>query len=295
MQTEPQVTLIVVPRERFSCALESLDDLVRNTPPGCELIYVDGGSPPQVRDALAEAARGRCARWIPTDGFVSPNAARNLGLAAARGRYVVFVDNEVLVKPGWLDALVACAEETGAALVQPLCCIGEMADEIIHMVGGVLRIEDRNGRRVLVETHPFWDEPLARVPGRLRRGATDYVEFHCVLARRAVLDALGPLDEELLSVAEHLDLSLKVRDAGHGIWFEPAAHVTHLATRPLAPTDLPYFNLRWSDEWTDRSLRRLAARWNVDPRSPAIVGVARFAAIRRETFPQRASAAPSTR
>lgn len=293
MPTEPLVTLIVVPRERWSCARESLDDLRRNTPPGYELVYVDGGAPPEVREWLAGTAREGDFRLLRTDDHLSPNAARNRGLGEARGRYVVFVDNEVLVKPGWLDALVACAEETGAALVQPLCCIGEMADGIIHMAGGALRIEARRSGRVLVETHPFWNEPVARVPGGLRRGPTDYVEFHCVLARRAVLDAFGPLDEELLSVAEHVDLSLKVREAGHSIWFEPAAHVTHLATRPLAPSDLPYFNLRWSDEWTERSLRRLAARWDLDPRSPSIVGVARFAAIRREIFPLRPHAAPA--
>jgi len=34
------------------------------------------------------------------------------------------VDNDVIVSPGWLEALVACAGETGATVVSPLICQG---------------------------------------------------------------------------------------------------------------------------------------------------------------------------
>ena len=63
---------------------------------------------------------------IRTARYISPNQARNLGLRyvldrtildCADSEYVVFVENDVIVKPGWLTQLVACAEETNAAVV----------------------------------------------------------------------------------------------------------------------------------------------------------------------------------
>jgi len=54
-------------------------------------------------------------------------------------KYAVFMDNDVLVHPGWLERLYACAEETGAGIVGPLYLWGADAQaDTIHMAGGEL-------------------------------------------------------------------------------------------------------------------------------------------------------------
>ena len=55
----PEVTLVVVPRERFSCTAQSLESLYANTRVPFNLIYVDGNSPPTVQQYLKTQAQHR--------------------------------------------------------------------------------------------------------------------------------------------------------------------------------------------------------------------------------------------
>jgi GT2 family glycosyltransferase len=52
-----KVTLIVVPRERFSYTQKSLESIYANTPYPFDLVYVDGGSPKKTRDHLQAASQ----------------------------------------------------------------------------------------------------------------------------------------------------------------------------------------------------------------------------------------------
>src|SRR5882672_847810 len=134
------VTIIVVPRERFSVAPRSLRSLVTHTAPPYRLVYVDAGSPAAIRNEIAALASEHGFSVIRIDGPLSPNRARNIGLDAATGEFVVFVDNDVLFTPDWLPPLLDCAKETGAALVSPLILSGEGNEGLIHFGGGDLTI-----------------------------------------------------------------------------------------------------------------------------------------------------------
>ena len=205
------VTVVVVPRERFSFTQRSLEHLLAHTEQPFELIYVDGGSPPGVREYLEQQASLRDFRLIRTDHYLVPNAARNLALAQVRTKYVVFLDNDALVSPGWLSKLVDCAESTGAWVVGPVYCEREPIATRIHMAGGMAEIVSEHGRRVFRESYCFAGQSLAKIAPSLRREPVQMIEFHCVLVRRDAFDRLGPLDEQLMSAAEHTDLCLLTR------------------------------------------------------------------------------------
>jgi GT2 family glycosyltransferase len=138
---EPLATIVAVPRERFGLTRRALEAIYANTAGAFELVYVDGGSPARIRRYIAAEARARGFTLVRTDRYLTPNEARNLGLRHVRTRYVVFIDNDVVPAPGWLDRLVVCAETTGAWIVGPLYFIGEPEREVIHMAAGDARIE----------------------------------------------------------------------------------------------------------------------------------------------------------
>ena len=271
-----KATVIVTQRERYGMTEESLESLYAHTPSGARVVVVDAGSPNRVRDLLRAESRRRGFTLIREERLLTPNQARNVGLAATETDYIVFVDNDVLYTHGWLEALVRCAEETGAAVVAPLTCQGLPAHTEIHHAGGTYTANGASmdtfvadppeGGREFDEVMVAHGEKVADWDGRLHREVTGMCEFHCVLARRAVFDAIGPLDEGLLSTKEHIDFSMEVRRAGGEVWFEPESVVTYVfpcRARPLNREDWPFFALRWSDTYGRRSLEHFIRKWNL--------------------------------
>ncbi len=259
-----EVTIVVTPRERFGLAEESLDSIYRHTTPPFDLVYVNGGGPRSLRRRLVELAAERGFELVQRPEHLSPNQARNLGLELVDTPYVVFVDNDLIVTDGWLDRLIDCAEETGAAVVGPLYFEGEPADRTIHMAGGDYALEGEPGRRTFSTVHRFQGEPLGSVPA-LSREPVDFVEFHCLLARTEIVRELGGLDEAFLSSREHLDLCLAVAESGGTVYFEPSSQVTYRTPPPVDLVDIPFYVRRWSEAWNEASLAHFCDKYGIDP------------------------------
>lgn len=264
----PDVTIVVPPRDRFSRSRHSLESIYRNTDHPFDLVYVDGNSPSYLRSYLEAEAQRRGFRLIRTDRYLTPNQARNIGLKEVETPYVAFVDNDVELTPGWLTHLVACAEETGAWAVAPLIFEGPLEKEVIHIFGGTAEFSENDGVRTFHEEHLFNGQVLADVQQQMRRSVTGFAEFHCVLIRKEVFDRLGPCDEAYLSLEEHLDLSLLIRQAGGTIYAEPLARAAFPYDLLLDRYDIEYARLRWSDDWNRRSTAHFVEKWKLDPADP---------------------------
>jgi GT2 family glycosyltransferase len=264
----PAVTLVVVPRERFSRTEISLESLYRHTTGPFELIYVDGHSPRQIRKYLEWQARERGFRLIRLPQFLPSPQSRNIGLRQVQTPYVVFIENDMLVEPGWLDALLRCAEETRAPVVGPLYLERQPEDRIVHMAGGLAHVEELDGKRRFVEKHLFQGRRVAEIEDQLHREPTELVEFHCLLARTDLLRQLGGFDEGLKNTSEHVDFCLAVREAGHQIYFEPTAVVVYVDPPPFAWYDLPFYHTRWNDTWARQTVAHFGRKWRLDPEDP---------------------------
>ncbi|PMB33934.1 glycosyl transferase family 2 [Fischerella thermalis CCMEE 5208] len=265
---KPKVTIIVSQRERFSYTRESLESIYENTHVPFSLVYIDGNSPPKIAGYLEEQARQKEFDLIRTEYYLSPNQARNLGLHQVKTEYVVFIDNDVIVAPGWLDHLLQCAEETKATVVCPLTCIGEPLGETIHLAGGEAHIvvetqEHNEAKRRVHEKHYFVNRKVAEVRNQLHRQQCEFAEFHCMLVRTEIFEQIGLLDEGLLSTREHIDFCLTVTNAGGTVYCEPASIVTYVPGLKLQIPELVFFMLRWSDAWEIASLEHFAQKWQL--------------------------------
>ncbi len=270
--TEPLVTIVVVPRERFSYAVRSLENILRHTDDiPSSLVYVDGGSPGHVRRYLVERAQQHNFKLIRKNQYLSPNQARNLGLQQVKSKYVVFIDNDVLVTPGWLAALVACAEKTGAWVVGPLYLLGKPGSETIHMAGGLANIGEEQGKRAFYFEHCFSGKRLDDIGPSLHAQATELAEFHCMLLLTEACRRLGPFDEQLLSMHEHEDLCLTVREMGGTVYFEPDSIIIYVPPPPFAWSDLPFFMLRWSEAWNSASRGHFQNKWRLQKNDKSVL------------------------
>ncbi len=263
------VTVIVTPRERYSIARRTFESVAANTPGDQRFVYVAGGAPPEFQRFLQDGCERSNYELILTSDFLAPNVARNLGLARAETKYVAFLDNDVVVEPDWLDALVRCAEEEDADIVGPLCLTGEPSELKLHSYGGKLMIESRDGQLRLRERHHFGQISLRESPKRLTRVPTDYSEFHCSLVRRSVFERMGPLDEKIIGGAEHVDLALHMREMGCRGFTEPTAVVSHLAIG-YTIGDLGCYTQRWNTQWYVPSMAHLAEKWRFAPNADLV-------------------------
>jgi glycosyltransferase involved in cell wall biosynthesis len=104
---QPAVTVVVPTRGRAAYLEVTLDSLRRQrTRAQHELLVVDDGA----SDATREVAERCGVRCVSHGERRSLNAARNTGLREARAPLIAFVDDDVDVPEGWLDALLAGAE-----------------------------------------------------------------------------------------------------------------------------------------------------------------------------------------
>ncbi len=278
------VTICITPRERFSCAVDSLRDIVRNTEPGYRLVYIDANSPPGIGAELAEICAINGFTYRREERYLAPNQARNLALAHANTPFVAFVDNDLFVQPGWLEALVRCARETGAWAVGPVVLEGIAALQVVHMAGGDLA-EDRCGDYNRVQQqHRYMKQPLLSVRGRLVREPVGAFEFHCVLVRTDAFGERQFLDEGFLSAQEHLDLAREIRLAGGEVYFEPTSIVRYDNARPFKDYDREFFELRWSPEWTEQSIEHTRAKWGLAPDDASLEKLSRWTEGHRQLF-----------
>lgn len=268
---QPRATVIVTPRERFGMAKQSLESLFAETDSPFDLVYVDAGTPKELRSWLQAKQGEKGFKLIHHPTVLPPNAARNLGLEAAETDYVVFVDNDVIFSKGWLTALVECGDETGADVVAPLTCEGPEIHKVVHQAGGDYAANREKfwssprGERAIADIMNHHKIKLEDLPP-LQREETGVCEFHCVMVRRSVFDKIGPLDEGMCATKEHMDLCMSVHEAGGTVWFEPKSVVTYLfPTRAHAMEfdDFPFFLVRWSPEWQRRSLEHFRDKWGL--------------------------------
>ena len=284
--TQPDVTIVVTPWQHFSQTKASLESIYAFTPAPFALIYIDGNSPPHIQRYLQEEAHKRDFTLIRTDRYLTTSEAQNIALAHVRTRYVVCVENWVLVTPGWLGSLIRCAEETQAWVVEPLYCIGALASPTIYSAAPDLAIVEEHGVRRLHETAPLAGKPLVDMRQGLKRSRCGYAKSHCLLTRKDVLDRLGGFDEGFTSYQGHRDFSLDVVAAGGSMYFEPESVVVLRGPPPLAWSDLPLYLLRWSDAWLRPSIRHFADKWRISEDDYMLQGGVRFRNVERRKLLQ---------
>jgi GT2 family glycosyltransferase len=282
-ERQPSVTIVVVQRESRAHTRASLESLYALTTVPFELVYIDAGSPPWIASYLRREARKRTFRLLRVHRSVFPAVARNYGFAHADTRYVVFVDNDVVFTPNWLEALLACAHEESAAIVGGITCLGAPGSVIHAAGGGVLRLTDTADGRALELKFPFYDAPWGPQVERFVRERVDMVEFHCMLVDADAIRPLFPLDEALETVLEFEDLCLRATRNGLSVFFEPRCVVGQLLPLrlPYGLLDLPMFWQRWSRRRNAASIEHFRRKWNIRGDDPTLRGMLGWSNQRR--------------
>jgi GT2 family glycosyltransferase len=250
-------TIVIAPREAHSVWRAMLARLYATTEPPFRVVAVDGGSPRSVRTELERLAAAHDFTLIRADAELSGNEARNLAAPHVHTEFVVLLDNDTLVEPGWLPALEQRARETGAAAVGPAVLWGRDDAWEIHFAGGVSALADDGRSRRYEERNSFIHRPVEELT-TLTVAPTSYLELHALLLRGDVFDALVPFDERYVGARDHADMWLAIAARGEVACVDPVVVVRYPRAR-LRPTDYRFYLPRWSDAWAERSFRAFNA------------------------------------
>ena len=155
--------------------------------------------------------------------------AANRGIAAASSEYILLLNNDVELLPGFVNALLAKMES------DPLCAIAG---------GKLLSAADR---AMLDGAGDAW--LLGGGAYRLGHGDRDQGQFDAInplsccgaalLLRRSALDQIGLLDEDFFAYLDDVDLALRARLAGFHVAFVPQARALHVGSATLGEAQHP--------------------------------------------------------
>ena len=115
----PDYSIIIPTRDRADILAGCLEALARTRPDAAafEVIVVDNASRDDTaRRVEAEAARGLLPLRVICEPRQGPSHARNAGVAAAKGAWVLFLDDDALAEPGWPEAFARAAATARAPL-----------------------------------------------------------------------------------------------------------------------------------------------------------------------------------
>ena len=186
-------------------------------PPACavELVVVDDASPDETGRYLAQIEGLRVVSRAANGGFI---AACNDGADAARGGFLVFLNNDTVPQPGWLDALLGTFErfpDTGIAGAQLLYPDGRLQE-----AGGVVFAD---GSAWNYGRFAWPDDPRYAYVRE-----ADYVSGAALAIPRALFERVGGFDARYApAYYEDTDLAFAVRAAGLRVRCQPAARVVH--------------------------------------------------------------------
>jgi glycosyltransferase involved in cell wall biosynthesis len=162
------VTVVTISYNSEATVARAIESVLNQTHRMIEYVIIDGGS----KDAtvsIIESHRGRLSYWrTGPDGGISN--AFNMGIAAARGRYVAFVNSDDWMSPDQVAQAVNALQESNAAFA-----FGNLA---VHSEDGRLLY-------VMEGRADYWKNMRYRMP---------FINHPTVVVRRDVYEQVGPFD-----------------------------------------------------------------------------------------------------
>lgn len=231
MTDRPLLSIVIVNYNQGDYTAQCLDSL-RAAAPGIpyEIILVDNASSDGSPDRLAERyPEVRLIRSPENRGIAGGN---NLGIRAARGRYILLLNNDTLVLPGMLERAVSYLEE----------------HPDVAGVGGNLLNPDGSFQAGYVEFPSLWQEFLivSKIGLLLRPGypshrpaeserEVDWMSTAFMVFRREALEEVGLVDEEYFIYSDETDLQYRLKQAGWKIVYLPDLKTIHFGGKSLDP------------------------------------------------------------
>ena len=211
------------------------------------IVVVDNGSTDGTVEFLKDQERQGWLRAILNRENLGFAKACNLGVRQTRGEFILFLNNDTQVGPGWLDALVNTATADAN--------VGAVGSKLLFPDGtvqhaGVAILDDRKLPDPLVARHIHYRSP-GDAPEANQPRTYQALTAACLLVRRRAFEEAGGFDEAFWNGYEDVDLCFKLRERGWLLIYQPESRVTHFESQSgperfaQVSANIQYLHARW--------------------------------------------------
>lgn len=214
----PLVSIISINYNQAAVTCELLASLRHLTYPRVEIIVVDNASPTDDPGCITERfPEVKLIRSAQNLGFAGGN---NLGVACAQGEYLLFLNNDTEVDPGFLEPLVRLFEQNGQAGIASPKILFFNSKNVIQYAGSH-GVNTWTGRSITVgQLEPDRGQHNHSGPTQLADGAA-------MMVPRRVVEAVGLMPEMYFLYYEELDWCEMIKRAGYTCHYVAEATVYH--------------------------------------------------------------------
>jgi GT2 family glycosyltransferase len=223
MADHPDVSIVITTYNGWALTkkcLASLVDSAKSSALSAEIIISDNCSTDDTPHAWQAFQNGkwpiRYRRNQENLGYVR-NA--NAGAREARGTFLCLMNNDVIVQPGWLDAMVALLrtnEDVGLVGPKYVSAQGKVVECGGAIFSDGTAVQLGNGTRI--------DDPAFAYVNDVH-----YCSMACVVLRSGLFRELGGYDERYIpAYYEDVDLCFRIADRGLRVVVDPQVRITHL-------------------------------------------------------------------
>src|SRR2546426_8522794 len=101
---DPLVTVAICTRNRAAFLEKAVHSVLRQITDNTEVLIVDNASTDETPKMAAQLAATNSCVTVCRENELGLSAARNTALVKARGKYVIFLDDDAVAEQGWLEA-----------------------------------------------------------------------------------------------------------------------------------------------------------------------------------------------
>ena len=287
MKTVSKLTsIIILTRNQLEYTKKCVESIFQSTEAPFELIVVDNGSSDGTVAYLESDVRGRKAEdggrkaedgGRSTEGWMNGRGedgsqksegrsqrgevriiknkenlgfavGNNQGMAEANGEYILLMNNDVVVTPGWLRRMILCAERQ-----KEIGIVGPMTN---FAPGAQLDFSVAYDTEHLVGLNEYAED--VAISSFHRRRRVLQVGAFCMLIKRSVVNMIGGMDDRYgLGNFEDDDFSLRAALSGFQSWIAQDCYVHHFGNRTFVGEGIDY------NESLYRNRELFKKKWNM--------------------------------
>jgi len=227
-------SVIIISAERGNDTKRCVESIFENTPEPFEIILSDVGSGRETLEiitALEDTYKN--VHVIYNRQSTGTTGQRNQGIYFSRGEYVVVMDNDVLVLPGWLGHLKKTASQDERIGMVGAKLLKAEVEHVYYCGCHTVTLEKEGTIYGIGLTKSGEMADLARDdPLVMRGGEVPWYTTTALLIKRRALFEVGGFDDMvdgkgIFIANEDKDLSMNIRKAGYKIYYCPDSEAIH--------------------------------------------------------------------